>query len=335
MRAKNEYSSGEIICCCCRCDFLIYCVTVRIFVMAWRMKKGVLSTLLKLVVSALLLALIVKKAGPGNVISQMRSMNGWLFFFSACISVVMAWLVALRWRILLDNRYPTRTLFSLQMIGNFFNTILPSSMGGDAVKVYYLYRDAIPAGVSFGSVFLDRYAGLIARLSLGLVSSAIAFNELKTIGMQWAIPILFFVIASGSLVMLRFRIGKRFGVVTDFYDYVRSRLERKGMMLKTFLLSLVIQVLLILMIAIVARGIGWHLSFTELFVFVPIITTVMIIPVSISGFGVREGAFVAIFGLTGVPPSVSVSISFLWYLSTAAASLYGLFEYLRRRFIAS
>ena len=89
------------------------------------------------------------------------------------------------------------------------------------------------------------------------------------------------------------------------------------------------------MIATVARSIGQTLSFTELFIFVPIIMTLMIIPVSISGFGVREGAFVALFGLTGIPSSVSVSLSFLWFLSTAAASLIGLVEYLRRRSVIS
>jgi uncharacterized membrane protein YbhN (UPF0104 family) len=293
------------------------------------MNKRILTASLKLVVSVLLLSLVVKKAGLHDIILQMRSMNAGHFLLSSCIYVVIAWLVALRWRVLLDNRYTTRKLFSLHMIGNFFNLILPSSMGGDAVKVYYLYQDLKRGGISFGSVFLDRYLGLFARLSLGLVSSAVAFTELGTIGMQWAIPALFFVFIAGSVVVFRFRIGKRFGAVADFYGYVHSRLKLKRVMLKAFLMSLVIQALLIMMVATVARGIGRQLSFTELFVFVPVIMTIMIIPVSLSGFGVREGAFVALFGLTGIPSPVSVSISFLWFLSTAAASLIGLAEYLR------
>ncbi len=299
--------------------------------MAQRTKKRILSTTLKIVVSALLLFSIVKKAGLHNVIRHMHSMNACLFLLSTGIYVAAAWLVALRWRILLDNRYPAGRLFSLHMIGNFFNTILPSTMGGDAVKAYYLYRDMNKGGVSFGSVFLDRYLGLFARLFLGLVSGMVAFAELKTIRMHWVIPALLSVFIAGSVVVFRFRIGGRFGAVADFYDYVHSRLMRKQMMMKTFLLSRVIQALLIVTIATVALSIGQALSFTELFVFVPIILTVMIIPVSISGFGVREGAFVALFGLTGIPSSVSVSISFLWFLSTATASLIGLVEYLRYR----
>jgi hypothetical protein len=295
------------------------------------MNKRVLSTSLKIVVSGVLLSLIVKKAGPEQVLQYLYSMKTGFFLLSTLIYVVIAWLVAIRWNILLGSRYTVGKLFSLHMIGNFFNTILPGNLGGDAVKGYYLYRDTNEAGVSFGSVFLDRYLGLFARLFLGLVSGMAAFAELRTIGMHWTIPALFSLFIAGSLLVFRFRIGKRFGAIADFYDYIHSLLKQKPVLLKAFLLSLIIQVLLIVMIAAVALGIGEQLSFTELFVFVPIIMTAMIIPLSISGFGVREGAFVVLFGLTGIPPSISVSISFLWFLSTATASLIGLVEYLRFR----
>ncbi len=295
------------------------------------MKKKILFTFLKIVVSAVLLLLVVKKAGPGNVAHYLFSMNIWLFLLATAMYVVVAWLVAIRWNILLDNRYTTRKLFSLHMIGNFFNVILPSTVGGDAVKAYYLYRDTKKAGISFGSVFMDRYLGLFARLVLGLVSGMAAFAELKTIGMHWVIPALFSVFMAGSLLVFRFRTGNRFEAIADFYDYAHSLLRQKLAIVKAFLLSLVIQALLIVMIAADARAIGQTLSFAELFVFVPVIMTVMIIPLSISGFGVREGAFVAFFGLTGIPSSVSVSISFLWFLSTATASLIGLVEYVRYR----
>ena len=299
--------------------------------MAQRKKTGILSSILKIGVSAFLLSYVVRKAGPANVIKHMQAMDPWFFLLAVAIYIGVAWLVALRWRILLDYRYPARRLFSLHMIGNFFNTILPSTMGGDAVKAYYLYRDTNSGGVSFGSVFLDRYLGLLARLVLGVVSGLAAFSKLKSIGLQWAMPAIFGVFMAGSAVVFRFRIGKRFGAVADFYDYLLSHLKRSQVLLKTFLLSLVIQIFLIVMIATVAWGIGQRLSFTELFVFIPIIMTIMIIPVSISGFGVREGAFVMLFGLTGIPAPISISISFLWFLSTAAASLIGLFEYLRYR----
>jgi hypothetical protein len=85
------------------------------------------------------------------------------------------------------------------------------------------------------------------------------------------------------------------------------------------------------MIYFTARGIGVRLPFTALFVFVPVIITVTMIPVSISGLGVRESAFVVLFGLAGVPAGAAASISFLWYLSATVGSLTGLVEYVRYR----
>ncbi len=299
--------------------------------MAEKTQSRLISLVLKIGVSAFLLIYVVRKAGPGKVIKYMQMMDLWFFLLAAVIYIGIAVLVALRWRILLDYRFTVRKLFSLHMIGNFFNTILPSTMGGDAVKAYYLYRETKSAGDSFGSVFLDRYLGLFARLSLGLVFSVAVFTSLRNIGLQWAVPAIFSVFLAGTAVVFRFRIGKRFTAIADFYTYLFSHIKNKRMMFNTFLLSLVIQILLILMIASIAFGIGQKLSLTELFVFVPIIMTIMIVPVSISGFGVREGAFVMLFSLTGIPAPISVSISFLWYLSTAAASLIGLIEYLRYR----
>ncbi len=299
--------------------------------MAEQKKRRFFPALLKAGVSVLLLFFIIRKAGPLKVMEQMHTMDPWLFLLAIALYVAVAWLVAQRWRILLDYRYTSRKLFSLHMIGNFFNTILPGTMGGDALKAYYLYRETQSAGESFGSVFLDRYLGLSARLSLGLVCGVAAFSSLKKIGMHFAIPVIFTLFLAVSIVAFWFRLGKRFAAIADFYTFLLSRLKNRQVMIKTFLLSLVAQILLILMISVIARGIGQRLSFTELFVFVPIIMTIMIIPVSISGFGVREGAFIMLFGLTGIPAPTSVSISFLWYLSTVAASLIGLVEYLRYR----
>jgi len=85
----------------------------------------------------------------------------------------------------------------------------------------------------------------------------------------------------------------------------------------------------ILEIYAVSLGLGQQPSFTALFVFVPLIITVMMVPVSISGLGLREGAFVVLFGLTGISAEASAAISFLWFLSVATGSLPGLFLYLR------
>ncbi len=294
-------------------------------------KKQTALLLLKISVSVILLAVIFKKTGLERVLDHFQSMNLWLFGLSSLLYVLLVFVSAHRWALLLDGAYPFKKIFSLYMIGCFFNHLLPGAVGGDAVKAYYLYKDTRKGGSSIGSVFMDRYIGLCALLSLGFISSLAAFPELKAIGMHLTIPALFCLFIAGSLLFFRLRIGKRFSAVSDFYDYFHRSIRNKTMLVKAFGLSLIVQALSLFMIYLIARGIDQKLTFTALFVFVPIINIITMLPISISGLGVRESAFVLLFGLTGVPAEASMSISFLWFLSVVAASLIGLVEYLRMR----
>ena len=298
--------------------------------MSKRMKQALLLAL-KVTVSGFLLTLVFRKAGLREVLDQFSSMDLRLFALASLLYVVAIFASAMRWQQLLEGRHSLGRVFSLYMIGSFFNNFLPGAVGGDAVKAYYLYKDTGKGGSSIGSVFMDRYIGFFGLLSVGLVSGLIAFSELKTIGMQWMVPSLFIGFLAGSVVFFRLRIGRRFSAVSDFYDYFHRVIRDKPAVMKAYLLSLVIQVLTASMVACVGLGIGQRLSFTELFVFVPIISIITMVPLSISGLGVRESAFVVLFGLTGVSPHAATSISFIWFLSIAAASLIGLVEYLRYR----
>jgi len=285
----------------------------------------------KAAISAILLFLIFKKAGLQNIISHLQSMDLRYFFLASLLYIVIVAIAALRWQLLLDEQYPTHQLFSLYFIGSFFNHILPGTVGGDSVKIYYLYKDTRRSGSSIGSVFLDRYIGLVALLFIGLVSSIIANRELSQIGLQWLIPSVLAVFIAGSLLVFGLRIGKRFSFMRNFYDYFHLYLNKKATMVKTFILSLIIHFLTIGMVFVIALGMGQRLPFTALFVFMPIISTVTTIPITISGFGVREGAFTLLFGLIGIPPQICTSISFVWFLAMAATSLIGLVEYFRYR----
>jgi len=293
--------------------------------------KSALTIALKITVSGLLLTFVLRKVGLQNILSRLAAMDLRFFFLSSLIYLLTIFLASLRWGILLKRSQPTKKLFSLCLIGSFFNHFMPGAVGGDAVKAYYLYKETGQGGSSLGSVFLDRYVGYVALLSIGLISGFAGYSELKALGLHWLTPSLFILFLSGSLLFFGLRIGRRFKAVSDFYDYFHDTLRDRRAIGKALLLSLMIQVLTILEIELISLGLGQHPSFTALFVFVPLIISVMAVPISISGLGLREGAFVVLFGLTGISAEASTSISFLWFLSVATGSLPGFFLYLRIR----
>lgn len=286
---------------------------------------------LKITVSGLLLTFVLRKVGLQNILAHLKEMDLRFFFLSSLVYLLTIALASVRWGILLKRSQPVKKLFSLCLIGSFFNHFMPGAVGGDAVKAYYLYKETGHGGSSLGSVFLDRYVGYFALLSIGLVSGIAGYGELKALGLHWLTPSLFILFLSGSLLFFGLRIGRRFKAVADFYDFFHDTLRDRRAIGKAFLLSLMIQFLTIMEIEFISLGLGQRPSFTALFVFVPLIITVMAVPVSISGLGLREGAFVVLFGLTGMSAEAGAAISFLWFLSVITGSLVGLVEYLRLR----
>jgi len=280
--------------------------------------KKALFLALKITVSGLLLTFVLQKVGLQNILSHLKKMDLRFFFLSSLIYLLTLVLASLRWGVLLKRSQSRKKLFSLYLIGSFFNHFMPGAVGGDAVKAYYLYKETGHGGSSLGSVFLDRYIGYCALLSIGLISGIAGYNDLKALGLHWLTPSLFMLFLSGSLLFFGLRIGRRFSAIADFYDFFHDTLRDRRAIGKAFLLSLMIQTLTILEVYVISRGLGQHPSFTALFVFVPLIITVMAVPVSISGLGLREGAFVVLFGLTGISAEASTAISFLWFLSVMA-----------------
>jgi len=292
--------------------------------------KNALFIALKIAVSGFLLTFVLRKVGFQNILAHLAAMDLRFFFLSSLIYLLTIFLASLRWGVLLKRSQSRKKLFSLCLIGGFFNHFMPGAVGGDAVKAYCLYKETGHGGSSLGSVFLDRYVGYLALLSIGIISGVAGYSELKVLGLHWLMPALFILFLSGSLLFFGLRIGRRFKAIADFYDFFHDTLRDRRIIGKAFLLSLIIQALTILEIYCISLGLGQHPSFTALFVFVPLIVTAMAVPISISGLGLREGAFVVLFGLTGISADASAAISFLWFLSVMAGSLPGLAEYMRQ-----
>lgn len=301
-----------------------------------RKRNRLLILLFKITVSLTLLYLVLKKTGLHNMLSILGGIPVYYLIAGALLYILSIFISTLRWRLLLDveaggQRTGIGRLFSLYLIGAFFNHLLPGMIGGDAVRVYYLYRDSKAGSISAGSVFADRYFGFMALLSIGMAALPLGMGRIRGTGVEWVVPVIAVFFALTSLLMFWLRIGSRFSIIRGFYEYFLVLRRRYDIIVKTYLLSLLVQAIGILTVYMISRGLGAGTSVIEFFMFMPVILTITAIPVSISGLGIREGAFVVLLALTGIRPEMAVSISIAWFLSYAAGALPGLPLYLRWR----
>ena len=296
--------------------------------MARKLDK-ILLLILKLVVSSSLLYFVLSNIGVEKVFAIIKTINPFAFIGVIFIYIASIYVSSVRWRLLLPEEFKGKRLFSFYLIGSFFNTFLPGLVGGDAVKTYYLYKETNKGSLSFASVFMDRYIGFISLMAIALISFAAGFKYVKGSLIEWLLPTMVVSFLIGSFAIFRLRLGKGIKALSEFYGYYREYSSQKMVIIKTLMLSFTIQVLSILSMYVIALGFGQHIYLAYFFIFSPIIVTISALPISISGIGLREGAFVLLFGMVGIKPEMATAMSFAWFLSTASGGLAGLFEYLR------
>ncbi|MBI5100653.1 MAG: flippase-like domain-containing protein [Nitrospirae bacterium] len=285
--------------------------------------------ILKLIVSAGSMYLVFSKTDIGPVLNTIWRIGPLMFLSASCLYIVSLFGATVRWKMLLPERFTLRRLFSLYMIGSFFSSFLPGVIGGDAVKAYYLNKDAKKLSLTLASIFMDRYLGYVALVLMGMLAFPFAYGLISGSPFKWIMPAIFVSFLTGSLLFFGLQLGRRFNFVSEFYEYFKMLRGKKDVIVRAVAISAVIQVIGFSSVALLASAMGEDIPLKMLFVFLPIIITITTLPISISGIGVREGAFVLLFGLIGVSPETATSLSLAWFFSVFLGSLPGLVFYIR------
>ena len=242
------------------------------------------------------------------------------------------------WYLLREVGVPTRYMDALRLtfVGFFFNSVVPGLTGGDIVKAVYISRRAKGAGMkAFMSVLVDRVIGLFA---LGVLSALVLVPNLGDARFRPAAAIVFLflgisaafgcVFLSGrlrSLIRLESLIRRLpFSHVIREVDQAivvyRHHLRAVG---GAILLSLLNHGSLVIMAIGMGRAIGMTVPTVQFFILVPVCMMMASVPLLPGGWGVREGAFVAFFGLVGVLATKAFALSVLIGLTQLAWSLLG------------
>jgi glycosyltransferase 2 family protein len=298
--------------------------------------KDKLINLLKVIVTVALLAVVAFTVDLRQVWRVFATIRWTAILLALAIYQIGILVRAYRWQALLDGQdvhVPLRSLTYLYYVGTFFNSFLPSGFGGDFVKMYELARYGASGALAVSTVLVDRLMGLLVLFAMAiialpfswhLVPRSIAFALLAII----AVFTFFLWLFMNRRLMnwLAARIGLLRKVLAhekvatfygSFHRYSRASLVRAGAASVGFNLSLIIvQVYL-------ARAVDVNISLGYFLIFVPIISSLLALPISISGFGVREGGYVLLFGQAGVASDRAVAMSLLFYILNMITGLVG------------
>jgi len=291
------------------------------------------SLIAKTLVTVGLIWLIVDKVEFSEVAARLRQIDGgWLA--AACLLMLLQYATAaLRWSLILralEQRLAARKVCEIFLIGLFFNQALPSSIGGDALRIWRGYTAGLPLARAVSSVLLDRALGFVALFVLAAIGLPWSFALLHDQPLRWLTPALALaaVVALAALLLLdrlprrwrRFRLVR--GLAGLAHDGRRVLLHpvTLGAMLAVGLASALAAVTVFYALA---AALGLQLSLLSCLLLVPVVLTVTAVPVSLAGWGLREGAAIFLFGLVGMEQHDALALSLCYGLLAAATSLPG------------
>ena len=289
--------------------------------------------LIKAGVSVLLFGLLLRGLDLPAIFRQMLSVDraaliaAALCYWSVGLPSAARWLIVMR---TMGYERPFRVTFPIVLIGYFFNLTLVSSVGGDAVRIWEIYRTGLSPMAAFNSVTIDRLMQFLAHILIVVAALPASFRLVSDPMLRRAVLLLIAASMLGVIVAMlldRLPLIGRFLRVShalgQFSADLRHVLLVPGRALSTIFLGLCNQCGVVLVVIILAGGLGLPITWLQCVVIVPLSLLAAAIPISIGGWGVREGAFVAGFGLVGISASDALALSVLFGILTIVVRLPG------------
>jgi uncharacterized protein (TIRG00374 family) len=293
-----------------------------------------------LVVTGLCTAYLVWKIDLGQTLHLLAHAQLGYFVGAVAIMIGSVWPMAWRWQQLLEARgihdrlsWLTRAYFVAYTAGQ----LLPTAVGGDAVRIYETARRHTGRGGDVaGSVLLERALGGAATLALAAVGFLLAIGRYPVGPYLWIEGA--FVIATVILAVALFsrrvrpllaktvpllRLIRLERPIRAAYEGIHAYRDHPGLLFGVFSLTLVVQAIRVLAIWLAGLAVGVDLSPRPYYVMGPLLFLVLLVPFSVNGIAVRETFFVSFLGRLGVDADKAFATGFLFFVVTLCLSLPG------------
>ncbi|MFX4263017.1 lysylphosphatidylglycerol synthase transmembrane domain-containing protein [Pelotomaculum propionicicum] len=294
-------------------------------------KKSVIH-LIKVIVSGLLLSWLIYSFDWIALLDVFGTADpGWLIMagFFIVISMVVS---VCKWSLVLKAEginLPWLQLWKAYWIGIFFNNFLPSSIGGDGIRILHVGRSISNMAGAASSVVIER---LLATAGLALTGLLAGLLTNPNLHVDWifiilifaSMGLLFFLMLGKVPAWIAKRDGKVSGFVRGFLSHGQALRGRGKMVITVGCLSVLFQLSVVAVNYAVFRSLhvdllGWW----DLVYIIPAVSAIAMVPIGINGYGIREGAYVFLFASCGVAGSAALGASLLFAVLVSFCSLYG------------
>jgi len=304
------------------------------------------NLIIQIVISIVLIILLLRLINISDMFSLLKSANLYYFILLLALVTVDRIFMAYKWHLLLKVKDKSISLFSAiktYYIGTLAGFFLPTTVGGDMVRVLKLRSEKKSGTDVLSSVIMERMLGFIASAILAPIAALflISFLELDVWRFLWiAGAFLFFFIVlivisfSGFIVRKIDRSNKLsgiffFGKFKKLYLSYAEYKNHKGFLAVFLILSILEQIMPVIGNYLACRALNLSVPFVYFLLIIPLIQLISRIPISFEGIGVNEGLLVYFFTLLGLSTTGAFTIGLLGHIALIIAALPALYFYIR------
>lgn len=299
-------------------------------------KKKVISLIVRIIISIVLLYFLLKQASLTDITSALLKADHKLMFLGIALYILGQVLSAYKWKILAEAigfKNKTMEYFDYYFIGMFFNLFLPTTVGGDVAKCYYLSEndDRDRRSPAIYSVLADRYSGVAVIVWMATIAMFTPMGSSVAIGYKLfmlAMSVLILII-SPTFTLFMHTFFKRKKWVRTMLKDTKVYFNDPKLIIKVLTWSLVFHCIVISIHIVIATAIGIKIPPQYFFIIYPMSAMAGFIPVAFNGLGPREAAYIIFFGYAGINHSQSMAFSIVWFATVLIASLTGILFYIK------
>ncbi len=277
----------------------------------------------KIAVSLLLIGILLYNVEWVKLVGHLESLSTVSIIIALTIFTLQFPISTHKWQMsLLIHHLDYRFGFLQKVlcIGFFFNNFLPTSIGGDAYRVIKTMPKEGFRSRAVSAILLERIIGLFALLLLGFVGAVVILKDEQISIVQ------FYVLSclAGGVALVAFLMIFRLRIFSGLLDRI-NRIEKLEILthnfnlvrssprtlVKIFVVSLIFQLLAIAAIGVLFNALGADGDYARYALIGAVVGLAGIIPISINGIGVVEGAFVVVAAQLGMDFNQSVIVAFM------------------------
>lgn len=295
--------------------------------------KNILSIVIRIFLTAAMLFFLFKWINLEEIGKVLHLIRLNYLIVAGALFISIYFLCFIRWYWLLksiDIRVPWRKLIISSFGGVFFNLFLPSTIGGDFVRIMDLTNHLKRTKEIAASVFVDRLSGFAALAFTALLAMLYGYSHIDKSGIFIPIIILFTSLSVTIIILFTKNIfsrlknlipGKKIRIkIENLHTEILYFRTKPKALLTSLLISFATQIIGIVSNYYIFLALGINVKLIYLFIFVPLIGAVAMIPVSIGGLGIRDMGSAFFFAKIGITKDVAVASSLLNFFFIAVIS---------------